>query len=116
MWSLPALLLTAHLLTRNIERRRVRHAGPADVPAVVSHWEIVRRSRYIKIFVAGLALSVIVSTLVDFQFKYYIQRIHTDDHGLAQYLGKFYVALKAAALLFTFGAKGWLKQRIRFAA
>src|SRR5207245_2971999 len=73
-------------------------------------------SRYLKVFAAGLALSVIVSTLVDFQFKYYIQRMYSDPHDLTRFLGRFYVGLNATALLFQFGIAGWLIQRFGLAA
>jgi ATP/ADP translocase/HEAT repeat protein len=112
MWALSALLIAAHLLTRVVERHRVRRPGPIDVSHTVSHWEIIRRSTYIKILAAGLALSVIVSTLVDFQFKMFIQRIYPDPHALTQFFGKFYLGLNALALVFQILAGSWLMIRL----
>lgn len=112
MWSVSALLIVAHLLTRVIERHRARRPVPIEVPHKVSPWELVRRSRYIKILAAALALSVIVSTLVDFQFKIYIQQLYPDPHALTQFFGKFYVGLNALALLFQFTVGGWLLYRL----
>ena len=112
MWMLPALLLVAHALTRAVEEHRARRPGPVVAPSTVSPWKIIQRSPYIMILVAGLTLSVIVGTLVDFQFKYYILRLYPDPHDLTQFLGKFYVALNALSLLFQFGIAGWLLRRL----
>jgi ATP/ADP translocase/HEAT repeat protein len=112
MWFMAALLAMAHLLTRIVERYRARRPSPVEIKSTGSRWQIIWRSTYIKIFVFGLALSVIVGTLVDFQFKYYIQHIYSNPRDLTRFLGKFYVLLNSAALLFQFGAAGWLMQRL----
>src|SRR5204863_5868401 len=112
IWTAGGLLLVAHLLTRIVETHRVRRPGPAEIAAAGSRWDIIRGSRYIKVLVVALGLSVMASTLVDFQFKYYIQRIYPEPHALAQFLGRFYVGLNALALLFQFSAAGWLMQRL----
>jgi len=112
MWTLPALLVAAHALTRAAERHRSRTPRPEIVPSTDSPWKIIARSPYIRIFVAALTLSVVVGTLVDFQFKYYIVHIYPNPHDLTQFLGKFYVVLNALSLLFQFGMAGWLLQRM----
>ncbi len=112
LWTLPALLGAAYALTRVVERHRSRRMGPEVVPSTVSPWKIIARAPYILIFVAALTLSVVVGTLVDFQFKYYILRLYPDPHALTQFLGKFYFALYALSLVFQFGMAGWLLQRL----
>lgn len=116
IWTLTGLLIIAHLLTLAVEHYRRNRPRPIDSSSSVSRWDIVRRSSYIKVFVAGLALSVVVSTLIDFQFKYFIQRTYPDPHTLAEFLGKFYFGLNALALVFQFGVAGWLLQRIGLGA
>ena len=116
MWALSGLLIAAHLLTRVLESDRARRPSRTESTSTVSPWEIVRRSRYIQVFALGLALSVVVSTLVDFQFKLYIQRLYPNPHALTQFLGTFYVVLNAAALVFQFGVAGWLMRRFGLAA
>jgi len=111
MWVMTALLALAHVLTLVVERDRMRRPIPLVSKSSSSRWDIVRKSRYIQIFATGLALSVIVGTLVDFQFKYYIQHVYSDAHDLARFLGMFYMLLNATALVFQFGAAGWLMQR-----
>ena len=112
MWVLSGLLIAAHLITRVVERHRARRPGPGEMSHTVSHWEIILRSSYIKVLAAGLALSVIVSTLVDFQFKIFIQKIYPDPHALTQFFGKFYLGLNALALVFQLIAGSWLMARL----
>jgi len=112
MWILSGLLVAGRALTSAIDRHRARFSEPAPAPSSVSSWEIMRKSNYIKVLTAGLALSVVVGTLVDFQFKLLIQRMYPEPHALTQFLGTFYAGLNAVSLLFQFGAAGWLLQRL----
>jgi ATP/ADP translocase/HEAT repeat protein len=116
LWILAGFLVLVFFLTRaagaSVEHRRPL---PASAPTG-SPWKIVLGSRYIQFLAIGLALSVAVGTLVDFQFKYFIQRLYPEPHALTQFLGKFYVGLNALALLFQLGAAGWLLQRLGLAA
>jgi len=116
MWVLSGLLVIARLLTGAVERQRTRCS---DAPAVVSgasSWDIIRKSGYIRVLTLGLALSVVVGTLVDFQFKLLIQRMYPEPHQLTQFLGTFYAGLNAVSLLFQFGAAGWFLQRLGLGA
>ncbi|HEV8202170.1 MAG TPA: HEAT repeat domain-containing protein [Candidatus Polarisedimenticolia bacterium] len=112
IWALPALLLVVRLLTSGIEGRHVEHA--ASIPAATrdSSWDIIRRSRYIKILAVALTLSVCISTLVDFQFKIFAQKMYPEPHDLTRFLGTFQVGLNSVSLLLQFGATGWLLQRL----
>jgi ATP:ADP antiporter, AAA family len=116
-WALAILLVVSHLLTRAVERyRQARSQATATSTAVGSRWKIIRRSNYLQYLAAALALSVIVSTLVDFQFKFFIQDIYPDAESLARFLGRFYLILNALALVFQFGVVGWLLTRLGLAA
>lgn len=106
MWTLSGLLTVSYLLSHLIERNRSHHPVPPKPPVSASRWGSILRSRYIKILATALALSVFVSTLVDFQFKMFIQTIYQDQHSLTQFLGKFYVGLNALSLLFQFSVAG----------
>jgi ATP/ADP translocase len=112
MWVLVALLALAHGLTLVIDRHVGQNPRAATPETASSRWDILRRSKYLQIFAAVLALSVIVSTLVDFQFKYVVQQIYHDRHALTAFLGKFYVGLNVLALLFQFVLAGWMLQRL----
>ncbi|HKO22075.1 MAG TPA: HEAT repeat domain-containing protein, partial [Candidatus Eisenbacteria bacterium] len=110
------LLVVSFLLTRAVERYRHERAPNAPTStAAGSRWKIIRRSNYLQYLAAALALSVIVSTLVDFQFKFFIQDIYTDSAALARFLGKFYLILNLLALIFQFGAVAWLFARLGLA-
>src|SRR5262245_25300480 len=116
LWTLAGLLVIVFLLTR-VADEMVEHRKPLPPGAPTgSPWKIFLGSRYIQFLAVGLALSVAVGTLVDFQFKYFIQRLYPDAHALTQFLGKFYVGLNALALLFQFGIASWLLQRLGLAA
>ena len=110
LWILPVFLLGAHALTRSLEVHRAHRPRTTD-PAM-SPWTLIRRSPYLVVLVVALALSVIVGTLVDFQFKYVIHHQYPQPAQLTQFLGRFYVGLNALSLLFQFGAAGWLLQRL----
>ncbi|HEX7880186.1 MAG TPA: Npt1/Npt2 family nucleotide transporter, partial [Candidatus Eisenbacteria bacterium] len=117
LWTISALLVAAHGLTLLVQRYRERHEAPITrAPSGLTARDVIRRSTYIKVLIAALALSVIVSTMVDFQFKYFIKEIYQDPHDLTQFLGKFYIGLNVLALLFQFGVSGWLLQRLGLGA
>jgi len=111
MWALSILLVVAYLLTGLIERNHWRRKSVPEAKVSVSRWHIFRNSTYLKVLATGMALSVAVSTLVDFQFKFFITQLYTDPHDLTRFLGKFYAGLNALSLLFQFTAAGWLLHR-----
>jgi AAA family ATP:ADP antiporter len=112
MWTLSGLLVAAYALTRVVERHRARRPMAIEMTSTTSQWEIIRRSTYIKVLALALALSVVVSTLVDFQFKVFIQHAYTDPHALTRFFGKFYVGLNALSLVFQFSVAGWVLKRL----
>ena len=113
MWTLAVLLVVALVLTRFAERDRRRRGRGAPAPSPgTSSWSLFRRSRYLQLLVAVLTLSVVVATLVDFQFKFFIQRLYPEPHAMTHFLGTFYLGLNLLALLFQFGAAGWLIERL----
>jgi ATP/ADP translocase len=115
MWTLCALLVLAHALTRVAERHRVHRPGPVERRPEGARLRQVLGSRYVRVFATGLALSVVVSTLVDFQFKVLLQQHYLGTHEISQFLGRFYAGVSALSLLFQFGIAGWLIQRIGLA-
>ena len=112
MWALSGLLVLAFALTRLVERHRARGPAVTERVSSTSSWTIILRSSYIKVLVVALALAVVVSTLVDFQFKVFIQHLYPDQHSLTLFLGKYYVGLNALSLLFQFSVAGWALRRI----
>jgi ATP/ADP translocase/HEAT repeat protein len=115
MWILSGLLIVAHLMTRSVDTHRRHRPSPADTTAAATRWQIVKRSAYIQFLAIALALSVVVATLVDFQFKYFAQHAFPDPHELTQFLGKFHAAINGIALVFQLGVAGWLLRRLDLA-
>ncbi|HYV51649.1 MAG TPA: hypothetical protein VE910_07075, partial [Dongiaceae bacterium] len=111
MWALSILLVFSYVLTGMIERHHRRRRSVPEAKVSVSRWQIFRNSAYLKVLATGMVLSVAVSTLVDFQFKFFITQLYTDPHDLTRFLGKFYAGLNALSLLFQFTAAGWLLHR-----
>ena len=111
IWALSILLALAYGLTYWIQRHSPHRATPPETTLPASRWQIFRKSRYIKILAGGLALSVVVSTLVDFQFKTFIAELYPDSNDLTRFLGKFHAGLNALSLLFQFTVAGWLLHR-----
>jgi ATP/ADP translocase/HEAT repeat protein len=111
LWTLVGLLVLARAITLLLDRQLpgrpfLAHAGSGTSPL-----EILRHSPFLRYLAATLALSVVVSTLVDFQFKYAAQQAYPDSHRLTSFLGLFYAGLNGLALLVQFGAAGWIVRR-----
>ncbi len=116
MWTMSGLLVASYGLTRIVERNRALRPAPLEASTKTSRWGAILRSPYIKTLTIALALSVVVSTLVDFQFKLYIQSVYPDQHSLTQFFGKFYVGLNALSLLFQFSVAGLILRRLGLGA
>jgi ATP/ADP translocase len=116
MWIVAGLFLIAHGLTLLLRKHRGRRSSPIEFASPLSRWEILRRSGYLRLLATALALAVIVGTLIDFQFKFFLQRIYPDPHDLTQFLGRFQVALNALALVVQFGMIGWAFHRLGLAS
>ncbi len=116
IWIVATLFVVAHLLTRIVERRRKCRMSPLEFATSLSRWDILRRSGYLKLLAVTLALSVMIGTMIDFQFKLFIQRAYSDPHQLTQFLGKFQVAMSLFALVLQFGVVGWLLHRLGLSA
>ncbi len=112
MWLLSGLLVLAYALALLVEVHRARRPTPKEMPSTTSRWEIILRSGYIKVLAVALALSVVIGTLVDFQFKSFIQQVYRDPRALTQFFGKFHVGLNALSLLFQFTVAGWVLKRV----
>jgi ATP/ADP translocase len=63
---------------------------------------IIQDSRHIQLIVGGLALMVIVTTLVDYQFKTVAARAYPSEEALTAFMGRFYGRVSIVALLVQF--------------
>ncbi|MEP7028363.1 MAG: Npt1/Npt2 family nucleotide transporter, partial [Candidatus Eisenbacteria bacterium] len=111
LWSLAAFLILARLITNVLDRRLPVRPFLTQAGTGTSRLAILRRSSFLRYLAGTLALSVVVSTLVDFQFKYAAQQAFPDSHSLTRFLGLFYAGLNGLALVVQFGVAGWILRR-----
>jgi ATP/ADP translocase len=111
LWTVVALLVVARVLTRAFEGRRPPSPFVAQAGAGSSRMTLLLSSPYLRLLATALFLSVVVGTLVDFQFKYMAQQAYPDRDSLTRFLAAFYAGLNALALVVQFGAAGWILRR-----
>ena len=108
LWSLTLLLTAMTALSVLLAGRR-----PTKSPAIAytrggSRLRIILGTPFLRYFVTGLTLSVVVGTLVDFQFKVMAQQAYPDQDSLTRFFGAFHAGLNAFAMLLQFTAAGWI--------
>jgi ATP/ADP translocase len=107
LWGAAGVLLAATGLGTWIRRERrepaarTDAAGP-DEPEATGALSIIRDSRHIQLIVGILTLMVVVSTLVDYQFKTVAARAYPTEEGLTTFMGQFYGRVSIVALLVQF--------------
>ncbi len=111
LWTVFALLIVARLITLAFEGRRPPSPFVAQADAGSSRVKLLLSSPYLRLLATALFLSVVVATLIDFQFKYLAQQAYPDRDGLTRFLAAFYAGLNGMALLVQFGAAGWILRR-----
>jgi AAA family ATP:ADP antiporter len=73
------------------------------------------RIRYALLLLVVVAVSTIVSTFLDFQFKAYTQREYQSEKALGYFIGSFYAVLGAASLIFQLFITPFLLRRLGLA-
>lgn len=111
LWTLAGLLLVARVVTLVLDRQIPVRPFVTQAGSATSPLGIFRHSSFLRYLAATLALSVVVSTLIDFQFKFAAQQAFPNSHALTRFLGLFYAGLNGLALVVQFGAAGWLVRR-----
>ena len=112
LWILCALLIAVRLLTIWLSVKVPVRPLNTQVASSTSRWRTFTDSPYLRTLAVALGLAVVVSTLVDFQFKVFAQSIHPNPDDLASFLGRFYAGLNALALIVQFGLAGWVLRRV----
>jgi len=110
LWGAGAVLLGATGLgawIRHVHRREsARQAAPDDdppeEPEASGALSIIRESRHIQLIVGILTVMVVVTTLVDYQFKTVAARAFPTEDGLTTFMGQFYGRVSIIALLVQF--------------
>jgi len=108
LWIASGVLFAATILAHWIRRRHQTPAAPHEGDAAEeaknddSALSIIRGSHHIQLIVGIIALMVIVTTLVDYQFKTVAARAYPTEAGLTSFMGQFYSGVSVAALLVQF--------------
>ncbi len=79
--------------------------APEEAAGAVS---IIRDSRHVQLIVGILTLMVVVSTLVDYQFKTVAAQAFATEDGLTSFMGQFYGRVSIIALFVQFVLAPWM--------
>ena len=102
--SLPILSLAARERDSRLTDELVTPTPEASVPLV--------RVPYVRWLAVATLCSVIVTGLLDYQFKIAVQRLYPDAAQLASFFGRFYIGINVFALLLQLLGTRWLLQRL----
>jgi ATP/ADP translocase len=108
LWIASGVMLAATALARWI-RAQHRHSSGAlqsttdeDEASDEATLTILRESRHLRLIVGIVTVMVLVSTLVDYQFKTVAARAYPSESGLTAFMGQFYGGVSVVALLVQF--------------
>jgi AAA family ATP:ADP antiporter len=72
----------------------------------------LRKVSYVRWLALATLCSVVVTGLVDYQFKVVVQERYSTAPALASFFGRFFIAINVAALALQLVATRWLLQRV----
>ena len=108
LWGASGVLLASTALGHGIRRAYQRserrqttgedpdEVSPADAPGALP---LIWESRHLQLIVGTLTLMVVVTTLVDYQFKTVATRAYSSAEALTTFMGRFYGRVSIVALL-----------------
>ena len=118
LWVTAAVLTASVGLSRWIRYRHRQYGGTlGDQPAQAdvqegtsateenepgSAWDIIRQSRHIQLIVGVIAVTVVTTTFVDYQFKTVASAAYPDEDALTTFMGRFYGRVSLIALFVQF--------------
>lgn len=114
LWAVAALYLTASALVLWAERwfrgklseRKLEIPEKAEDDRASGIGELLSGSQYLKTIAAVILVSVIVSTLIDFQFKAAAKEAHPSKDALAAFFSSYYGWLSIATFFTQFVLTG----------
>ena len=117
LWVAGGVLFVSTLLERRIREFYTGTYGSApaearEPEAASGPFATLRQSRHLRLIVSIIALVVIVTTIVDFQFKTVAVRAYPTEAELTTFMGQFYGRVSIVALLVQFVLAPWLMRVI----
>ena len=103
---LVAMAVLVWLASRRGRMSRLEEPEPEGAP------EQLARVSYVRWLALATLCSVIITGLIDYQFKVVIQVRYPNAADLASFFGRFFVAMNIAALALQLIATRWLLQRV----
>ena len=111
-WTFAAMLCVATLVVAVLLGRRPARAPSQAESTGEPRLIVILRSPFLRYLALTLTLSVIVGTLVDFQFKVMVERSYPERDALTRFLGGFHAGLNGFAMLMQFTAAGWILRHL----
>ncbi len=111
-WAFAAMLCAATLVVAVLLGRRPARAPSRAETASESRLALILRSPFLRYLTLTLTLSVIVGTIVDFQFKVLAERSYPERDALTRFFGGFHAGLNGFAMLVQFTAAGWILRHL----
>ena len=105
------LALSLPMIALAVRERDVRRTDDQMTPTADISVPLVRVP-YVRWLALATLCSVIVTGLLDYQFKVVVQQVYPDAAQLASFFGRFYIAINVFALLLQLLATPWLLQRL----
>jgi AAA family ATP:ADP antiporter len=105
------LALSLPMLSRAVREGDVRQTDDQVTPTADMSVPLVRL-RYVRWLALATLCSVVVTGLLDYQFKVVVQQAYPDADQLTSFFGRFYIAINVFALLLQLFGTRWLLQQL----
>jgi AAA family ATP:ADP antiporter len=105
------LALSLPMLSLAVRERDVRRTDEQVTPAEGTSVPLARVP-YVRWLAVATLCSVMVTGLLDYQFKTAVQQLYPDAAQLASFFGRFYIGINVFAILLQLLGTRWLLQRL----
>jgi len=105
------LMLSLPMLSLAMRERDGRRTDEQETPMAEASVPLARVP-YVRWLAIATLCSVIVTGLLDYQFKIAVQQLYPDSAQLASFFGRFYIGINVFALLLQLLGTRWLLQRL----
>jgi len=94
-FMLGICLVIVNLVHRNLQKERKEEVEPAEErkkPKIGygKSFSLLRKNRHLLLLIGIMAVAIIVTTLIDFQFNYFVEGAYPNKDARTAFLGKFF--------------------------